>query len=517
MLQEHKKTIFHAALIVGVSVLLSRVLGLVREQYALYLFGAGWDLDSYVSASRIPNMLRSLLAEGGLTAVFVSIFSHLYSRNRKKAQVFFNQIVSYSIIFNIVLLTGLFLLIPYYVVLIHHSDNGLALVGGLSRILLPSVGFISVSSIFLGVLNTQKNFFIPAIAPLFGNIINIFAIYLTHKHVGIYSLAIGFFANIIFVLLIQIFFVMRSGIQFSLNLKITPRIKFFLISLLPVAFGNSFFQFNQVIANGFSSQIEGGNSEISRSFLLIQTFISILITGISVAILPTIASARSKNLQSSVFFDGLKGIILITFPFSILVGIFGLELARFVYYDILVFLHLGTGKITLESIQKIGLITQFFSPAIVLYSIITVSNNLFQGLRKYKYPIFISAVSTIFNLFLMHQLFLRWGLVAIPISLVISAGMALIIAFYLIKKKLKLSTSPSMKIFYMKNIFAGIIMATFMLKLSHLIVISPFVLILMMLLGFVSYIVILFILREKSVLHLFGHFLELFLNRLKKH
>ena len=61
--------------VVSVAVLASRVLGLVREQVFAVSFGAGRVLDAYVTAFRIPNLLRDLFAEGALSAAFVSTFT----------------------------------------------------------------------------------------------------------------------------------------------------------------------------------------------------------------------------------------------------------------------------------------------------------------------------------------------------------------------------------------------------------------------------------------------------------
>ncbi|MEW6500054.1 MAG: lipid II flippase MurJ, partial [Thermodesulfobacteriota bacterium] len=68
-------TIARSAGTVGIAVMCSRVLGLVREQVFAFLFGAGFAFDAFVVAFRIPNLLRDLFAEGALSAAFVAVFS----------------------------------------------------------------------------------------------------------------------------------------------------------------------------------------------------------------------------------------------------------------------------------------------------------------------------------------------------------------------------------------------------------------------------------------------------------
>src|SRR4030081_1166258 len=61
--------------IVGIAILCSRVLGLVREMVIAALFGATKNMDAFLTAFRAPNMLRDLFAEGALSTAFVTTFS----------------------------------------------------------------------------------------------------------------------------------------------------------------------------------------------------------------------------------------------------------------------------------------------------------------------------------------------------------------------------------------------------------------------------------------------------------
>src|SRR5438874_2888292 len=61
--------------IVGIAILCSRVLGLIREQVFAGLFGATRNLDIFLIAFRVPNLLRDLFAEGALSTAFVTTFS----------------------------------------------------------------------------------------------------------------------------------------------------------------------------------------------------------------------------------------------------------------------------------------------------------------------------------------------------------------------------------------------------------------------------------------------------------
>src|SRR3979490_686771 len=74
-----------AAGIIGLAVMCSRVLGLVREQVCAALFGGGGAMDAFTAAFRIPNLLRDLFAEGALSTAFVTTFSKTIARGGEDA------------------------------------------------------------------------------------------------------------------------------------------------------------------------------------------------------------------------------------------------------------------------------------------------------------------------------------------------------------------------------------------------------------------------------------------------
>src|SRR5579871_7054050 len=74
-----------AAGIIGLAVMCSRILGLVREQVCAALFGGGGMMDAFTAAFRIPNLLRDLFAEGALSTAFVTTFSKTVARGGEQA------------------------------------------------------------------------------------------------------------------------------------------------------------------------------------------------------------------------------------------------------------------------------------------------------------------------------------------------------------------------------------------------------------------------------------------------
>src|SRR2546421_9373935 len=97
--QRARASVARNAGIISLAVMASRVLGLVRDQVFAALFGAGLQYDAFLTAFRIPNLLRDLFAEGALSAAFVTTFSQvLATKGEEKAIRLSNRVATLIIL-----------------------------------------------------------------------------------------------------------------------------------------------------------------------------------------------------------------------------------------------------------------------------------------------------------------------------------------------------------------------------------------------------------------------------------
>jgi putative peptidoglycan lipid II flippase len=165
---------------VSAAVLASRVLGVARESLFAGLFGATWVADAYVIAFRIPNLLRDLFAEGALSSAFVPTFAEAFARQgRERAFQIANRVLTGILLVTSVLtLIGVLLAGPITDALSHGfrgQAEGQALTTQLTRIMMPVLAIISVSAVFMGILNSQRRYTAPAYAPAMFNITSLTA------------------------------------------------------------------------------------------------------------------------------------------------------------------------------------------------------------------------------------------------------------------------------------------------------------------------------------------------------
>ncbi len=165
---------------VGVAVLASRVLGVARDALFGGVFGVSWLTDAYFVAFRIPNLLRDLFAEGILSSAFVPSFAEALTREGKPRAF---QLANLVLTGALLLTSGLALLGMLFaepLVALFWSERadpaaGMKMATLLTRLMMPILVLISISAVFMGMLNAQRKYTVPAYAPALFNLTSIVA------------------------------------------------------------------------------------------------------------------------------------------------------------------------------------------------------------------------------------------------------------------------------------------------------------------------------------------------------
>src|SRR4029450_1172072 len=159
--------------VVGIAILCSRVLGLIREVVFAAMFGATRNMDAFLTAFRAPNMLRDLFAEGALSTAFVTTFSRriamegnqsawdLASKVATLALVFISAVSLLGVVFAPILIN---ILAPGFPV----EKTELTVL--LTRIMFPFILLVSLAALVMGMLNARHVFGVPAMASSFFNL-----------------------------------------------------------------------------------------------------------------------------------------------------------------------------------------------------------------------------------------------------------------------------------------------------------------------------------------------------------
>src|SRR5438132_8222885 len=159
--------------VVSVAVMCSRVLGLIREQVFAGLFGAGKNLDAFLLAFRVPNLLRDLFAEGALSTAFITPFSKkIATEGDESAWRLGNKIATLAAVFmSVVTLLGI-IFAPQIIYLMagNWPADKIATTILLTRIMWPFILLVSLAALVMGMLNAKNVFGAPAMASSYFNL-----------------------------------------------------------------------------------------------------------------------------------------------------------------------------------------------------------------------------------------------------------------------------------------------------------------------------------------------------------
>jgi putative peptidoglycan lipid II flippase len=190
----HAHSAFSATVVLMVSTFLSRIIGLVRIKYIMWLFGSGVQADALNAAFQLPDMISYFLVGGAASIAFVTILTRYREAGREAEG---DRSLSVILTTMYLVLGGAIALAEIFApAFVHWQFNGFdeqkaALCISLTRILLPAQLFFFAGGVFGAVLLVRKQFNVQAVAPLIYNMGTIVGGILLERRLGVSSLAIG--------------------------------------------------------------------------------------------------------------------------------------------------------------------------------------------------------------------------------------------------------------------------------------------------------------------------------------
>ena len=322
--------------VVSAAVALSRVLGVVREQAFAIFFGAGRELDAFITAFRIPNLMRDLFAEGALSAAFVSTFTQQREREGDaSAWRLASQVINaLLLVVGTIVVLGI-VWAPQLASLIAPGFEGipgkLELTVHLARVMWPFLLLVALAAVAMGILNARQIFGVPALAAAFFNVGSIvgglscawwlapdymsaIAAAVWHRTAmvprdtdaatrAITGMAIGTLAGGALQFLVQLPALRATGYRFRFGLDWRdPGLRRVLRLMGPATIGAAAVQINVFINNNFASYLgDGPVSWLNVAFRFMQLPIGLFGVAIGTVTLPEVSRQAARGET-----DGLR-------------------------------------------------------------------------------------------------------------------------------------------------------------------------------------------------------------------
>lgn len=433
-----------AALLVALSSLVSRFLGIFRDRILAGEFGAGDTLDIYYAAFRIPDLVFNLLVLGALSAGFIPIFTRLLKSPPEKARDIFSPAdhkAAWELASNVINIIGFGLIILSGLGIIFAAQlTGLispgfapekqALTAELTRIMFLSPVFLGISSVLGGILQSFKRFFVYSLSPIMYNLgIIVGALYFVPLW-GVYGLAWGVALGAFMHMIIQFPAVITLGFRYVPKIKFkTGEIKKIGAMMIPRTLTLAISQINLVVITIIASGLASGSLAIFNFANNLQSF-PVGIFGISYAIaaFPTLSAvAFSKRKLIDNFSTTLRQILFFIAPATVLLLTLRAQIIRVIF---------GTGRFdwqdTILTIDTLG----FFSLSLFAQALIPLLIRVFYARHNSKTPFFVGLATAAANVFLSLWLAGRYGAAGLALAFSIASILNFIILWIVLRLEL---------------------------------------------------------------------------------
>jgi putative peptidoglycan lipid II flippase len=262
LLYSRQTSILSGATIIATTMMLSKILGLVRDRLLAHVFEPD-KIDIFWAAFRLPDLIFQIVILGALSVAFIPVFTeHLEKKGKEEAFEMARAVLNVFLLIFILVTIIIFILaqpiISGFIAPGFTLEKQLQVVS-LTRIILFGQVILIIGSFFIGISQSFQRFIIPSLAPVFYNLGIIIGIVFLAKSYGVAGAAYGVVLGAILHVLIQLPLVWSMGFRFKLRLNFLNSGVKEIMKLMSVrTFGLAAEQINETVGVNLASWVSGG-------------------------------------------------------------------------------------------------------------------------------------------------------------------------------------------------------------------------------------------------------------------
>jgi len=335
-----KAQIARAAGLVMALFVVSRALGLLREMVISHQFGTGGDLDAYLAAFRLPDILFQIVAGGALASAFIPTFATYWAKGSEKgAWRLASAIINLVLVLTTALAILAALLAPWLVrtvVAPGFDPPRQVLTAELMRMMLITPAIFGVSGVIMGILNARRHFLLPALAPILYNLGIIAGAVILAPTMGVRGLAVGVVAGALGHLLVQVPGLVHYGMQYTpiLGLRdagVHEVGRLMLPRMVGLAAVQVNFLVNTILASGL---VAGSLAALNYAWLLMLLPQGVFAQAVATAAFPTFSAQAAKGQRTalrSTLAATLRAVLYLAVPAAVGLIVLRVPLVQLVF------------------------------------------------------------------------------------------------------------------------------------------------------------------------------------------
>ncbi|PKM83050.1 MAG: murein biosynthesis integral membrane protein MurJ [Firmicutes bacterium HGW-Firmicutes-14] len=386
-----------AAGILMVAMMLSRVLGYVREAVLASAFGASWQTDAFLAAFTVPDLLYDLLVGGVLSSAFIPVFTSYLATDREEeawevASTMINLIV---MVMAVCIALGMVFTVPLTkLVAYKFSGETLDLAVRLTRTMFPAFVILALNGLIMGLLNSYKHFTAPAVGSVVYNMCIIaFGLGLSQRF-GIMAFAIGVVVGHGVNFLIQLPALVQKGLRYKFALNLShPGVRKMFILMVPAMLGLAANRVNLIVNQTIASGISDGSITALRlANRLMWLPLGVFAGSIAVAVFPTLTSYAAREEMKEfkqTLSMGIRSIFLIIVPASVGLAVLSIPIVRLLF---------ERGQFSPAATQVTAYALVFYCIGLFAQSAVWVITRAFYAMHDTVRPLLIAVTTILINI-----------------------------------------------------------------------------------------------------------------------
>lgn len=456
-----KNSIKSTGMIVSCVMLLSKLFGMLRDIIVASMYGTSTaEAIAFSTASRIPLLFFDIALGTAVTSAFIPIYNeYIASDDRKSANDFASRfIILVLIITSSMAALGMLFSNDF----VHIIAGGLdteqtELASILVRILFPVIVFTGIAFCFVGILQSEGNFVIPALISLVSNLFLIVYLLLFKNRFGVTGVAVAMLCGWFMQILIQIPSLRKSEYTFKLRNPFgSDAIKRVCLLSLPIIISAWVQPINTMININLSSGLNNGEAitaldYANKLYIILVGVVAYTITNLT---FPSISRLASKN-----DFCGYSDTVSKSISYSVFI-IAPVMVGFIVLSEPIIRLFYERGQFTADSTYLTSKALMCYSFGMIGYGLTEIMNKSFYALKDGKTPMIISCVGIGLNIIISitSVRFLNAGLEALALAAAFSSNFIGVMMLLILNKKTSGIISPLLIKRVSKSLLSAVIM-----------------------------------------------------------
>ncbi|MEA2611065.1 MAG: putative peptidoglycan lipid flippase [Chloroflexota bacterium] len=427
-------SVARAGLIVSGAFLVSRLLGFLRLVVIGNAFGASAELDAWIAAFRIPDLVFQLVAAGALASALIPVISGLLATGEhERAWRVVSTVTNLMLVGLAILSVGLFVLAPVIDPIITPGFAGAQLdrTVDLTRIMLVSPAFLALGAVATSVLNAGGRFAVSALAPIVYNVAIIGAALLLGPSLGVDALAIGVVAGSIGNLLIQVPAVARIGYRYLPIVDASDaQARKALLLLVPRAVGLGVTQITFIVVTSLATLLGAGAvSDFNFAFAILQIPLGVIGVPLGMVLLPSLSRDAAVGREvafAELLTRGLRLLIYVMIPIAVATAVARSQIVTVLF---------GGGRTSASDLQLVADTLVTFLIGLTAHAMIAVLARAFYARQDTLTPVAAAVAAVAINCTLAILLVGPLGLPGIALAIAIAAWLEALALLALIRRR----------------------------------------------------------------------------------